>query len=165
MTDPAAQPPVSLRAYVGAYLVALVAVWSVSVATWTLRDGATPALHPIAQGLQYLLVVVAAMIAALYLRRRVRELDQAIIGYGDRRWVISDDVGARTLWPSAFIGACAMLVNVALLVLADLAVGDGRSAPMYLAWVGAAIGSGLLLGTFGALLTAIVVNLRRLVRR
>lgn len=151
--------------FVVAYLVALVAVWTFTVATWSVGGGATPSLHPIAQALQFLLVVAAGMLIALYLRGRAGDMGSATLGFYERRWTISDDTGARTLWPAAFAGAAAMLANVAILIVADLLIGAGASAGSYLEWVGAGIGAGLLLGTFGALAAAGVAAVGRLSRR
>jgi hypothetical protein len=136
-----------------AYLVALSAVWLVSILTWTVRPGETPALHPVAQALQYLLVVFAATLAALRLRARPPMNDgEALLGFYDLRWTISDDVGAQSFWSAVRLGAVAMVVNVVILIVLDLALAGGAAGPgTALGWIGAGIGAGAVLGMFGAL--------------
>lgn len=159
------RPSPGAHRFVVAYLVVLVVVWAFSVVTWRVGDGATPSLHPIAQVLQFLLVVVAGMLAALYLRSQGGDPGGATFGWYDRRWTVSDDIGARTLWPAVLVGGAAMLLNVLILVVADQVVGGGAGSDRYLEWVGAGIGAGLVLGSFGALAAAGVAAARRLARR
>lgn len=144
--------------FLTAYLVALVVVWAITAATWTVRAGEAPALHPLAQVLQYLLVLVAAVLAALRLRVGTRETrDDARFGFYDLRWAIRDDIGGQTFWTALWVGAAAMMVNVILLAFADLVVG-GASAGLgtYLEWLGAGLAAGAVLGMFGALLAAVI---------
>ena len=126
----------SLVAYAGT----LAGVWLVSIFTWTLEPGATPVLHPVAQALQSLPVVLAATLAALRVRAGP-----------DRRWRESDDVGALSFWSAVRVGALAMVVNVVIFIVLDLALAGGASWPgTAIGWIGAGIGAGVMLGMLGA---------------
>lgn len=151
--------------YLTAYLLALAAVWAVSAATWMIVD-ATPTLHPVAQGLQLLVVAFAATLAALRLRLEGREMrDDARFGYGERRWTISDDVGGQTFWWSLFAGMGAMLVNVALLMVSDLVVTGGAEIDVWLGWIAAGVGAGAVIGLFSSLVALLTATLVERIRR
>ena len=152
--------------FLAAYLGALAAVWAFSIATWTVRGGQPPALHPVAQGLQYLLVVVAATLAALQLRIGGRETRaDAEFRMFDRAWSIRDDIAGQAFWTALWVGAAAMVLNIVILALADLLVAGGSAGVRtYFEWIGSGIAAGAVLGMFSALLAAIVAWLIRLVR-
>ena len=148
-----------------AYLAVLASVWLFSIATWDVVDG-TPVLAPLAQGLQYLLVVVAATLAALRLRVEPQESRaDALFGYGRLRWSVTDDVGGRTFWTAIGVGMLAMLVNIVLYIAADLLVTGGGDVGEWMGWIGAGIGAGAILGLFSSLVALVVAtvvsNLRR----
>ena len=152
--------------FLSAYLAVLLVVWLVSAATWTLGADGALELHPIAQALQYLLVVVAATLAGLRLRVQPRDVREgATFGFYDLRWSVAHDVGGDAFWTAVGIGAGAMVLNVTILVLADLAVAGGAAGvAAYLEWIGAAIAAGAILGmlsAFIAVAVAIVVRRRR----
>jgi hypothetical protein len=148
-----------------AYLAALVVVWGVTVATWEVRRG-TLELAPIAQGLQYLLVGIAAALASMRLRVEARDDPaDAMFGFYDLRWTVRDDIGGRTFWLAMGVGVAAMLVNIALLVIADVLVAGGSALGTYAAWLGGGIATGGIVGMFGALLAAALAVVMRLVRR
>ena len=145
-----------------AYLAALAAVWLVTIATWTVRPGEPPDLHPLAQVLQYLLVVLAATLAALRLRVQPREPDHdAQFGFYDLRWSIPNDLGGQTFWAAMGIGVVAMLANIVLLVVADLLLGAAAGVGAYLGWLGAGVGAGALIGIFSALIALVVASVLR----
>lgn len=146
------------------YLVVLAVVWVVSIATWTLREGEPPALHPVGQALQYLLVVVAATLGGLRLRLDARETrSDAQFRFYDLGWSISDDIGGQVFWRAMAVGAAAMVANVVLLALADLVVAGGSAGlRTYLEWVGTGIAAGVVLGMFSAFLA---VGIAAIVRR
>lgn len=144
-----------------AYLAALVAVWLASAATWKVAAGEPPDLHPVAQGLQYILVVIAATLAALRLRVEPRETRaDALLGFYDLRWSLSDDIGGQTFWTAIWVGSAAMLVNVLVLVVADLLLESG-GVGSYIAWIGSGIASGALLGMFSALIAFVIALVLR----
>ena len=148
--------------FLAAYLAALVLVWLVTVATWTVRPGEPPALHPLAQVLQYLLVVLAATLAALRLRVEPREPSaDAQFGFYDVRWSVPNDIGGQTFWTAMGIGVVAMLANIVLLVVADLLLGGAAGVGGYLAWLSAGVGAGALLGMFSALIALVVAAVLR----
>jgi hypothetical protein len=140
--------------YLAAYLGALSAVWLVSILTWTFEPGVTPVLHPVAQALQFILVVIASTLAALRLRARPPVIDAgAPLGSYDGRWTGSDDVGAQSFWSAVRVGAVAMVVNVVILILLDLALAGAAAWPgTSISWIGAGIGAGVVLGMLGAVL-------------
>lgn len=147
------------------YLVALAVVWLLSVATWAVDDG-TPSLAPLAQWLQYLLVVVAATLAALRLRVEPQPMRaDALFGFGQLRWTVEDDVGGRTFWTAIGVGMLAMLVNVILFVLADLVVTGGGDVGEWLEWIGSGIGAGAIIGLFSSLIALVVATITSAVRR
>lgn len=147
------------------YLVALAVVWLLSVVTWTI-DGGTPSLAPLAQGLQYLLVVVAATLAALRLRFEPQPTRaDAQFGYGERRWSVEDDVGGRTFWMAIGVGMVAMVVNVVIFILADLAATGGGNVGEWLGWIAAGIGAGAIIGLFSSLIALVVATIVSAVRR
>lgn len=149
------------------YLIALLLIWAASAATWSIRPGASPDLHPVAQGLQYLLVVLASTLAALRLRTQPVQ-DGATGGF---RWYdyemrISDDVGARSFWAAAWVGIVAMEANVAFLVVADLvAAGGGAGIGTYIQWVGAGLAAGFVIGMFSAFVALAAAGIWGLLRR
>jgi hypothetical protein len=58
-----------------------------------------------------------------------------------------------------------MLVNVAILVVADLVVSGGAAGiGAYLAWIGAAVAAGGVIGMFGALIALVVAPILRRMR-
>lgn len=147
------------------YLVVLAAVWLFSLATWNVDDG-TPSLAPLAQGLQYLLVVVAATLAALRLRVEPQAMRaDAQFGFGQLRWSIKDDVGGRTFWSAIGVGMLAMLGNVLLFVFADLVATGGGDVGEWVAWIGAGIGAGAIIGLFSSLIALLVATIFSAVRR
>jgi hypothetical protein len=151
--------------FLAIFLVGLVGVWVVSALTWAVDAEGILQLHPLAQALQYLLVVLAATLAGLRLRIQPRELrQQTVLGFFDHRLAISDDTGGQAFWTAVGIGALVMGVNVAILVLADLAVtGGAAGAGSYLAWVGAGVAAGAVLGmlsAFLALFAALILRRR-----
>lgn len=149
--------------FLAAYLVALTAVWAVTIATWSVRPGQTLDLHPVAQVLQYLLVVVAATLAALRIRVEPRDLRSgSAFAYYDLRWEVSDDIGGQAFWTALWVGAAAMTANVVLLALADLAIAGGAAGGLtYLEWIGAGIASGAILGMFSTFIAVAVAWLLR----
>lgn len=160
-------PPWRAHPYLVGYAVVLVVTWVASIVTWTVPDGRTPELHPVAQAAQYLLVLVASTLAALQLRAHPGDGGAgATLGFYELRWSISDDVGARSFWTAVRIGALAMLVNVAILVVADLVVSGGAAGiGAYLAWIGAAVAAGGVIGMFGALIALAAAPVLRRMRR
>lgn len=149
-----------------AYLAALVAVWGFSVLSWTARPGSTPELHPVAQALQYVLAAVAATLAALRLRVQPPQMREGSgFQFYDLHWEVADDVGGQAFWTAIFVGAAAMVVNVVLLAVADVAVG-GASAGFgtYLGWIGSAMAAGAILGLFSTLLALVIAVVVRRVR-
>jgi hypothetical protein len=156
--------PVRGHPFLAAYVVALVAVWSVTALTWDVRGG-TLELSPLAQVLQYLLVGIAAALAALRLRVQAREAADAMFGFGELRWAVADDIGGRTFWLAMGVGVVAMVVNIALLVAADLLVAGGSEPGTYAAWLAGGIAAGGIVGMFGALLAAGVAVVMRIGRR
>ena len=153
--------------YLVTYLAALGIAWIATVATWSTSEGRTPDLHQIAQAVQYLLVVLAATLSALQLRARPGdEQGEATLGFYDRRWSITDDIGARSFWSAVRIGALAMVVNVLIFIVADVLVAGGAAGiGTYAGWIGAAVGAGAIIGMVGALIALVIVTLRRRVRR
>lgn len=149
------------------YLVALLLIWAASAATWSIRPGAPPALHPVAQGLQYLLVVLASTLAALRLRTQpVQDGGTGGFRWYDYEWRISDDVGARSFWTAAWVGIVAMEANVAFLILSDLVAGGGGAGiGTYLEWVGAGLAAGFVIGMFSAFLALAAAGVWGLLRR
>ena len=149
--------------FLALYLAALAVVWVVTIATWTVRSGQPPAFHPVAQGLQYLLVAIAATLAALRLRIETREMRaDAGFRFHDLGWTISDDIGGQTFWTALWVGVAAMLVNILLLALADLVTGGSSGLRTYLEWMGTGIAAGAVLGMFSALIAwAVAAILRR----
>lgn len=145
------------------YLVALAIVWGVTAATWTVRDGEPPSIHPLAQGLQYVLVAIAATLGGLRLRLDAREMrSDAHFRFYDLDWYISDDVGGQVFWRALAVGAAAMVVNVILLALADIVVGGGSAGlRTYLEWIGTGIAAGAVVGMFSAFLAVIVAAIVR----
>jgi hypothetical protein len=150
------------RPFLAAFLVALAVVWAVSVATWTVDQGGVLQLHPVAQGLQYLLAVIAATLAGLRLRLQPRERGQAVLGFFDRQLAIADDPGGHAFWIGTGIGALVLAVNVVILVLADLVVGGGTAGlATYLGWIGGGVAAGAILGMLSAFVAVVVAFLLR----
>lgn len=145
-----------------AYAVALALVWAVTILTWTARSEASPELAPIAQALQYLLVLVASAVAAFGVTRAApAPMEDATFGFYDLRWRILDESGGRAFWRALGIGVATMLVNIAILIVADILVG-ARDAGTYLAWIGGGLVAGALLGSAGAIVASVVaMALRR----
>lgn len=147
---------VSAHPYVALYVAAFVGVWGFSIATGTTEPSGRFVLHPIAQGLQYMLVVLAASLAGYRLRVEDRdEQAQVRFAWGDRIWEVAHDTGGRSFWSCVWVGIVAMEANIALLIAADLAVTGtrGSTAPGdYLAWIGAGIAAGAFLGMFSAVI-------------
>ena len=152
--------------FLATYLGALAAVWLVTGLTWQASVDGALRLDPIAQALQYLLVLAAATLASLRLRILARDDGAgAVFGFYERRWAIADDVGGRTFWTALWIGAAAMVVNVLLFVVADLATGGPAAIPTYVAWVGSGIAAGGVIGMFGAVLALVAATLTSSLRR
>jgi hypothetical protein len=165
MTPTDRRAPLRGHPFLVAYLVALVVVWTVTVLTWEVRGG-TLELSGLAQVLQYLLVGVASALAALRLRVEAREAPaDAMFGFYDLRWTVADDIGGRTFWLAMGVGVVAMVVNIVLLVAADLFVAGGSDPGTYAAWLGGGIAAGGIVGMFGALLAAAVAVVMRIGRR
>ncbi len=151
--------------YLAAYLALLAVVWVASVTTWTIVDG-PPVLHPLAQGLQFLVVAVAGTLAALRIRLEGREMRaDALLGYGERRWTLSDDLGGQTFWWAVFAGIAAMLVNVLLLMAGDLLATGGGDIGVWLGWIEAGVGAGAIIGLFCSLIALLVATLVGRLRR
>lgn len=147
------------------YLIVLGAVWAISALTWTVAANGSLELHPGAQALQYVLVVLAATLAALRLRVEPRQTqDDAQFGFYDLRWSISSDVGSRTFWAAIAVGAGAMIVNVGLLTVADVLAGAGAGLGTYVEWAGSGLAAGAVLGMFSALLAIPIAAIYRLAR-
>jgi hypothetical protein len=150
--------------YLGIYLVLLAVVWIVSVATLEPGDG-TPQLHPVAQVLQYVIVLVATTLAALRLRI---EPDpgraDAVFGFHEMRVTVRDDIDGHTFWTALLVGAAAMTINVLLLAALDRVTGGAGDVATYVGWVGAAIASGVVIGVIGAILAAAINGMRRRIR-
>jgi hypothetical protein len=157
----------SAHPFLVAYLAAFVAVWVFSVVTWTARPGSTPELHPVAQVLQYVLAAVAATLAALRLRVQPPEMREgAGFQFYDLHWEVNDDVGGQAFWTAIAVGAAAMIVNVVLLAVADVAVGGGSAGfATYLGWIGSAMAAGAILGLFSTLVALAIATVVRRVRR
>lgn len=154
--------PVRAHPYLAAYGAAFLVVWVVTIATWTLRPAATPDLHPAAAVLQYILVAVAAALAALRMRiERADSHSEATFGFYDYRWRVSDRVGGQSFWVAIGVGMAAMVLDVAVLAAADVVVAGHVAAGSYLGWIGAAIGAGALLGILGAMVAAAAAVLVR----
>lgn len=150
------RPTPHAQSFLALYVAALIVVWLVTVATWTVARGQPLELHPAAAGLQYLLVVLAATLAALQLRLGpADDHPSASFGWFDYRWSIPDDVGGRSFWRAMGIGALAMEVNVALLIVADVIAASAAGSGSYLEWLGSGIAAGGVLGIVGALLAAV----------
>lgn len=153
---------VSAHPFLALYLVALAVVWGVTVATWTIGSGQPPSLHPVAQGLQYLLVMVAATLGALRLRVEGRETRaNAEFGFYDLRWSIADDVGGQAFWTALWVGAAAMVVNVVLLAVADLLTGGAAGFGTYFEWIGTGLAAGAVVGMFSAFVAVGVAAILR----
>ena len=142
-----------------AYLVALVAAWSIAAATSTVSGGRLE-LSPIAQGLQYLLVVLAAILAGNRLIRmsRGQEPEDAMFGFYERRWAVRQDLGGRVWWTCIWAGIAAMVGNVAILAVAEILFAGSGGAHLgeYLGWIGLGVAAGAVIGSFSALLAVAV---------
>lgn len=142
---------VRARPYLVAYLVVLAAVWLVSLATLQPSNG-VPELHPTAQALQYLIVLVASTLAALRLRIEPDpERADAIFGFHEMRLTVRDDLDGHTFWTALAVGAAAMTVNVVILIVLDVATGAAGNVGDYIGWIGAAIAAGVVIGIIGAI--------------
>lgn len=154
-----ARSVIGRRPFLVAYLAALVVAWAITLATSDVVNG-TFVLAPLAQGLQYVLVLVAATLAALRLRVEPQPARaDAQFGFGELRWAIEDDVGGRTFWTAIGIGMLAMLVNVALYVLADLAWTGGGDVDEWVEWLAGGIGAGAIIGLFSSLVALVVATI------
>lgn len=148
-----------------AYLVALAGVWVVTAATWSAAGG-TLVLDPLAQALQYLLVVAAATLAALRLRIEPQpQRADAQYGFGQLRWSVEDDVGGRTFWVAIAVGMVAMLVNVLLYIVADGLVTGRADVGQWVEWLAAGLAAGAILGLFSSLAALVVATVVSAVRR
>lgn len=144
-----------------AYVVALALVWIVTIATWSVRSGSNPELSPLAQVLQYLLVLAASVIAALGVRRDApATIEGATFGFYDVRWTVPNDAGGQAFWRALGIGVATMLVNIAILIVADVIIG-ARDAGTYLAWIGGGLAVGCLLGLGGAVVASVLALVLR----
>ncbi len=143
-----------LVAYVGALMV----VWVISVATWSVRASEPPQLHQFAVALQYLLVLLVGTVAAFRLRESPSDdSGGGAFRWDDREWRIADDVGGRAFWRAVAAGAVAMEVNVLLLVSADLLAARGAGGlGTYLGWLGTGLVLGALIGMLGAVVALVV---------
>lgn len=163
---PSLMAPIRAHPYLAAYGAAFLAIWVVTVATWTIRPATTPDIHPTAALLQYILVVAAATLAALRIRIEwAGSRPEATLGFFDYRWRISDNVSGHSFWIAVAIGIAAMVVNVVLLAALDVLVTGNVALGSYLSWIGAGIGAGTLLGMAGAILAAVAGILLRRLRR
>jgi hypothetical protein len=153
--------PRSGHPLVVAYVVALTLVWIVTILTWTVRSGASPEIAPIAQALQYLLVLVSSTVTALGVRRAApAAIDGAIFGFYDLRWTVPNDAGGQAFWRALGVGIATMLVNIALLIVADAVIG-ARDAGTYRACIGGGLAVGALLGLAGAVVASVLAMARR----
>lgn len=143
-----------------AYLVALLAVWFISVATSTVSGSGRLELIGLAQGLQYLLVVLAAALAGndLIVTSRGRDAESAEFGFYERRWAVRQDMGGRVWWTCIWAGIAAMVLNVVILAAAEIVLGGTGATHIgeYLGWIGMGIAAGAVIGSFSALLAVAV---------
>ena len=147
-----------------AYVTALAITWFVAALTWSVGSDGRLELAPTAQALQYLLVALAATLAGHRVLTTERSRDPAAVpfGWGRHRWEIVDDVGGRTWWACIGAGIAAMVLNVLLLIAAEVVVGHAVLASAvadYFAWLGGAVASGALIGSFAALIAATLARL------
>ena len=151
---------IAARPYLATYLAAVIATWLLSALTWRVQAGRPIELAPLAQGLQYLLVLLAGALAALHVRSRARSYDaSATVRFYDYELALPDDSGGATFWRGIAAGAIAMLANVAFVIGADLVVAGGAAgAGSYLGWIGAGVAAGGVLGMFGALFAYVVAG-------
>jgi hypothetical protein len=149
--------------FLAAYAAVLLVAWLVTVATWSTRPGELPVLHPVAQALQYVVVAIAATLAALRILVQPPELREGgSFRFYDLQWQVRDDTGGQAFWTALWVGAAAMAVNVALLAVADVFVGDGAGGILtYLEWLGTGIAAGGAIGMFAALPAAGIASIVR----
>ena len=92
------------------YLIGLLVAWTVTTMTWTRSGGGRIELQPLAQVLQYLLVILAAVLAGDRLIRasmRREEADDATFGFYEHRWTVKRDLSGRVWWTCVWAGMAA----------------------------------------------------------
>lgn len=151
---------IAARPYLAAYLAAVIATWLLSALTWRVQAGRPVELAPLAQVLQYLLVLLAGALAALHVRSRAGSYDgSATVRFYDYELALPDDRGGATFWRGIVAGIVAMLANVAFVIAADLVVAGGAAGGgSYVGWIGAGVAAGGVLGMFGALFAYLIAG-------
>ncbi len=145
-----------MHPYLAVFLIALGLTWAVTLITLRRVPSDGVELAPVAALLQYLLVVLAAVLAAVQLRRSGRdELATATFRWWDAEWTIADGVGGSSFWHALGAGVLAMELNVVLLILVNIVAGSQLGgAATYLEWLGIGLAVGVVLGILGAVVGA-----------